>query len=208
LATRIITRALILSGIIMLFIVCVATASSDYCTPLPNDLDITYTHTGNWFNFTISSPSCYVCSDNGGGYGDVDCVVCGDLAPIAGFSSNVTCGIAPFNVQFTDTTTGGGITDYYWAFGDGNTSTVKNPVFGYNATGSYSINHSATSSYGTSWKNVSSYIQSRYPGDTCQGESAKVYEEPPIIPLNPMVAVIAIIGAALFISVGKRRRLL
>ena len=48
-----------------------------------------------------------------------------------------TQGTAPLTLAFTDTSTGDEL-DYYWDFGDGNTSTLKNPTHTYVNQGFYS----------------------------------------------------------------------
>ena len=48
-----------------------------------------------------------------------------------------TQGTAPLTLAFTDTSTGDDL-DYYWDFGDGNTSTLKNPTHTYVNQGFYS----------------------------------------------------------------------
>lgn len=52
------------------------------------------------------------------------------------------------NLQFTDTSTNTP-TSYFWDFGDGVTSTLKNPTHAYTAVGSYTVTHTATNAYGT-----------------------------------------------------------
>ncbi len=81
-------------------------------------------------------------------------------APVAGFSSDITSGTAPLAVNFTDTSTGEGITDYQWIFGDDPTTvyTEQNPAHTFTTAGSYAVNHSATNPGGTSWTNVTGYI--------------------------------------------------
>jgi PKD repeat protein len=74
----------------------------------------------------------------------------------SGFNANVTTGIKPLTVQFTDTSSNA--TTWYWMFGDGNTSTDKSPAFIYNIIGTYPVNHSASNAYYTSWTNETGYI--------------------------------------------------
>jgi PKD repeat protein len=52
----------------------------------------------------------------------------------------------PYAVTFTDTTAGA--STYRWSFGDGNTSTLQNPVHIYPSPGSYSVNLTATTASG------------------------------------------------------------
>ena len=50
---------------------------------------------------------------------------------------SATQGTAPLTLAFTDTSTGDDLT-YYWDFGDGNTSILKNPTHTYVNYGFYS----------------------------------------------------------------------
>lgn len=142
-------------------------ANSEYCSPTPNTKITSIDHQGSWWNITISSPDCFVCTDNGGGYGDVDCVPCVASA----FRANVTCGIVPFAVQFNDTSSDPTIISYYWDFAVNNT-TEKDPVQWYNLTGVYGVDHSTTNPSNTYWTNKTDYITARAPGDTCFGGSS------------------------------------
>jgi predicted outer membrane repeat protein len=58
--------------------------------------------------------------------------------PIANFKTNTTNGIAPLNVQFTDTSSNVP-TSWSWNFGDGTTSTDENPTHTYNTDGTYTV---------------------------------------------------------------------
>ncbi len=57
----------------------------------------------------------------------------------ANFTVSQTTGCIPFTVDFTDKSTGTGINSWKWDFGDGNSSTLQNPVDTYTKSGSYSI---------------------------------------------------------------------
>lgn len=69
-------------------------------------------------------------------------------APGASFSSNVTSGTAPLNVLFTDTSTGSP-TAWNWNFGDGTSSTQKNPAHVYSTAGTYTVTLTASNSAGS-----------------------------------------------------------
>jgi len=56
----------------------------------------------------------------------------------AAFDANVTSGVAPLTVRFTDTSSGNP-TAWLWTFGDGNTSTDQNPTHTYTAPGNYTV---------------------------------------------------------------------
>ncbi len=60
-------------------------------------------------------------------------------APVtADFTGTPASGTRPLSVQFTDGSTGP-ITLWAWNFGDGNTSTVQNPLFTYRIAGTYTV---------------------------------------------------------------------
>lgn len=57
-------------------------------------------------------------------------------APLASFVADPGSGAAPLTVQFTDKSTGD-ITSWEWIFGDGETSTERNPRHTYDRMGDY-----------------------------------------------------------------------
>lgn len=63
-------------------------------------------------------------------------VTTGD-SPVAGLSSAQVGG--SLDVDFTDMSTGGAPTGWFWDFGDGNTSTSQNPTHTYAAPGDYGV---------------------------------------------------------------------
>jgi PKD repeat protein len=157
---------ILLAGIVLLLLLgSIVSADSEYCTPPPSGIITDIVHNGTWWNITITMPSCFVCVDNGAGYGDVECTPC--ILPVVSFTSNVTCGIIPFSVQFNDTSTYLLITSYYWDFSGGNTSTDTNPVMNYTSAGYYGIDHSITNATITAWHNTTTYINAKPLGDSC-----------------------------------------
>ncbi len=58
--------------------------------------------------------------------------------PIAGFTANKQSGVAPIEVKFTDSSTGGP-TEYKWNFGDGTTSTEKSPTHVFEKAGKLKV---------------------------------------------------------------------
>ena len=73
--------------------------------------------------------------------------------PNVSFSMAPLVGSAPLKVSFSDLTCRSNCSyQYFWQFGDGNTSTVKNPVHEYAIPGSYSVNLTVTDAYGVSGK--------------------------------------------------------
>ncbi|MEQ1893185.1 MAG: sulfatase-like hydrolase/transferase [Planctomycetota bacterium] len=69
-------------------------------------------------------------------------------APVVAFSAVGTQGSAPLTVQFQDESRGQ-ITSWSWDFGDGTTSSERNPTHLYTAPGSYSVALRASSRTGT-----------------------------------------------------------
>jgi PKD repeat protein len=74
------------------------------------------------------------------------------IPPVANFTATPLSGAAPLSVQFTDTSSNGP-TSWAWTFGDGGTSTEKNPLHIYYADGSYTVTltdyNLNTTGYGT-----------------------------------------------------------
>ena len=69
-------------------------------------------------------------------------------APVAGFTANVTSGNVPLTVRFTDASTGAD--SWYWAFGDGATSTEQNPVHTYTQVGRFTVTLTVANTAGSS----------------------------------------------------------
>ena len=87
-------------------------------------------------------------------------ILCGSASaasPSANFTSNTTNGFAPLTVQFNDTSSGNP-TSWNWDFGDGNTSTLKNPKHTYSAVGAYTVKLNVSNSDGSSNVTKKNYI--------------------------------------------------
>ena len=78
------------------------------------------------------------------------------LAPTADFIASPTNGVAPLNVNFTDTS-GNSPTNWAWSFGDGGTSTLQNPSHSYTA-GVYTVQLIARNGGGSSTNTKTAYI--------------------------------------------------
>ncbi len=78
-------------------------------------------------------------------------------APVADFTASPVSGSAPLQVTFTDGSTGT-VTGRLWNFGDGNTSTVRNPVHTYSVIGAYTVSLTVTGPTGTGSVSKSEYI--------------------------------------------------
>jgi PKD repeat protein len=78
--------------------------------------------------------------------------------PIAALSANVTSGTAPLTVLFSDKSTGGTPTSWAWNFGDGASSTTRNPVHVYGKAGKYTVSLTASNTAGSNKAIKSNYI--------------------------------------------------
>jgi hypothetical protein len=77
--------------------------------------------------------------------------------PVAAFSASPTSGYTPLTVKFTDKSTGSP-TSWRWNFGDGTSSTVKNPVQKYTKAGVYSVKLTIKNAQGSNSLTKSKYI--------------------------------------------------
>ncbi len=77
--------------------------------------------------------------------------------PVANFTANITAGVAPLAVRFTDTSTGDP-TAWSWTFGDGATATEQHPVHTYTLPGNYTVNLTVENSFGANYTVRSDYI--------------------------------------------------
>jgi PKD repeat protein len=80
------------------------------------------------------------------------------VAPVSGFSADVTSGAVPLAVEFTDQSTNIP-TSWLWNFGDGQTSTEQNPTHTYVAAGSYTVSLNATNAGGSDTTTEANYIR-------------------------------------------------
>lgn len=78
------------------------------------------------------------------------------LAPVAGLKADVRSGFAPLTVKFSDDSKMAN--SWAWDFGDGGTSTEKNPTHVFAAVGKYTVKLTATNEIGTNEKIETEYI--------------------------------------------------
>jgi FOG: PKD repeat len=78
--------------------------------------------------------------------------------PIAAFSASPTSGKAPLSVQFTDKSANSP-TSWKWNFGDGTSSTEKNPKHEYLEEGNYKVTLTVTNTAGSSTATKTDYIK-------------------------------------------------
>jgi gliding motility-associated-like protein len=101
---------------------------------------------------TYSAPGVYtirMIADFGGCFDTAYSSITIFNKPAAGFTAPVTTSCKPpLTVNFNNLSTGAA--SYVWNFGDGNTSTQRNPVHTYTATGLYTVTLIATSATGCS----------------------------------------------------------
>ncbi|MBI4330992.1 MAG: PKD domain-containing protein [Chloroflexi bacterium] len=69
--------------------------------------------------------------------------------PAAGFTDTASGGVAPLTINFTDSSRGN-IVNWLWNFGDGATSTTRNPTRTYSAAGNYTVTLTVTNPVGSS----------------------------------------------------------
>ena len=72
-----------------------------------------------------------------------DYIIVLEPPPIANFIADLTYGIRPFTVQFTDSSTGV-ITDWHWNFGDSETSSEQNPAHTYEIADTFTVSLTVT----------------------------------------------------------------
>ncbi|MGD9549190.1 MAG: S8 family serine peptidase [Candidatus Krumholzibacteriia bacterium] len=85
------------------------------------------------------------------------------VAPTAEFAGTPTSGEYPLAVQFTDLSSGDP-TGWIWTFGDGGTSTARNPSHTYNLAGTYSVSLTASNAQGSDTVTKTGYITVNEPG--------------------------------------------
>lgn len=73
------------------------------------------------------------------------------ILPVANFSTNISSGIVPLSVKFTDLSenVSAWFSEWNWDFGDGITSTVQNPIHTYSEAGTYIVNLTISNEEGT-----------------------------------------------------------
>ncbi|RPI40335.1 MAG: PKD domain-containing protein [Methanoregulaceae archaeon] len=99
----------------------------------------------------ISTKTGYICTN---------CIR--PIPPVADFTVNVTSGTLPLTVAFFGKTVGGPTNTWLWDFGDGQNSTLQNPVHKYNAKGNYSISLTIKNTAGTSTRVLPNWIRAGF----------------------------------------------
>ncbi|MCX8020761.1 MAG: PKD domain-containing protein, partial [Chitinophagaceae bacterium] len=78
-------------------------------------------------------------------------------APVAQFSANIVSGCSPLVVAFEDLSTGNP-TSWLWNFGNGNSSTLRNPTATYITPGTYTVSLTVTNANGSNTLTRTDYI--------------------------------------------------
>ena len=112
--------------------------------------------------------------------------------PSISFSGTPTSGTAPLSVKF-EVTTSGSPASWYWDFGDGGTSTERNPTYTYVIPGTYTVILTAKYPYGNKPVTKSSYIT------VSEGSHS------PGSPIQPLIPVGAIGIAGIIVMAGRKR---
>jgi serine protease len=86
--------------------------------------------------------------------------------PVAAFTGTPTSGNIPLTVVFTDQSTNTP-TSWAWTFGDGGTSTLKNPSHVYTTAGTYTVALTATNAYGSNTLTKTNYITASAVTQSC-----------------------------------------
>jgi len=92
----------------------------------------------------------------------VDYIQVDYFPPLADFTADLTTGVAPLTVNFSDLTLDT-VNTWLWSFGDGNTSTEKDPLHEYQDAGLYTVSLTATGPGGTDMEVKNNYIVVMYP---------------------------------------------
>ena len=101
-----------------------------------------------------------------------------NVIPVAAFTGTPTSGTSPLTVNFTDQSTNNP-TSWQWNFGDGGTSTQKNPSHTYNSAGTYTVELLVSNGYGSDTEFKNNYITVTTGGGTgepCPGIPTVTYE--------------------------------
>ena len=99
----------------------------------------------------------YATNESGTAYGDEETFVTTPPPPAANFTADNTTIHEGCTVNFTDISSNNP-TSWSWDFGDGNASTSQNPSHTYTAVGTYTVELTATNTYGSDTETKTDYI--------------------------------------------------
>ena len=87
------------------------------------------------------------------------------ILPVADFTTNVSEGYAPLTVQFNDNSENA--VSFSWDFGDGATSTEKDPIHTYSTAGIYTVNLTVSNENGTDSKLTTINVSEKKVEEVC-----------------------------------------
>lgn len=100
-------------------------------------------------------------------------------SPVADFTSDLTSGYRPLSISFTDKSSGAPET-WKWDFGDGNTSTIQNPVHVYSNLGDYTVTLKVNNAIGSNSIQKSNYVKVLSGFPSANFNSNITYGNPPL----------------------------
>ncbi len=103
----------------------------------------------------------YNCQDVVNAFAVVGITVVCPGPPVANFTGTPVSGGIPLTTQFTDQSQAG--TTYSWNFGDGGTSTLKNPSHTYTTIGTFTVTETVTNAFGSDTETKVNYITTTAP---------------------------------------------
>jgi len=98
----------------------------------------------------------YSCQDVVNAFAQVGITLICPGPPVANFSASILSGGVPLTTTFTDLSQAA--SSWSWNFGDGGTSTLKNPSHTYTAMGTYTVTLTATNQFGSDAEVKTNYI--------------------------------------------------
>ncbi|MCX6582613.1 MAG: PKD domain-containing protein [Candidatus Aminicenantes bacterium] len=103
----------------------------------------------------------YNCQDVVNAFAVIGITVVCPGPPVANFTGTPVAGGIPLTVNFTDQSQAG--TTYSWNFGDGGTSTLKNPSHTYTTIGTFTVTETVTNAFGSDTETKVNYITTTAP---------------------------------------------
>ncbi|NLZ31394.1 MAG: PKD domain-containing protein [Methanomicrobiales archaeon] len=131
----------------------------------PGSYTVNITVTSNDVNYTVSKP---------------DFITALPPQVNANFIANPVSGDTPLVISFTDVSDED-VSSWFWDFGDGNTSTLQNPVHTYSLPGIYTVSLSIEYDGGSDTITKPNYISASYPYPTANFEGSPVSGDAPLL---------------------------
>ncbi|MBA7601441.1 hypothetical protein ES703_08514 [subsurface metagenome] len=134
----------------------------------PDTTDIEGGRNGEIIEFYVAGVPATTFPFQIGGHDELDLNITGVLPPVAGFGASPLSGPEPLTVAFTDESLNmaDNSPTWAWEFGDGETSTVQDPIHEYLQAGNYTVTLTVTTDEGSDMMKVENLITVTVPGDT------------------------------------------